>query len=172
MIAAAPRRVDWKAWLRAVERKRRQLARRVARPVPRKSAGRDGAADAAADHTQPADASDPPQRTGVEDRRYLALVTQVSFEMDGIVLGEHELADALSPSAARRPCRSRQAQRLRNHMAILRRIGWLVRRSQPLDARAVVRWYTSISCGLSSARLDGPSLCASPASSARSIPRT
>jgi hypothetical protein len=130
-------RVDWKAWLRSLERKRRLLVRRS-----------DG------HHDEPA----LPHYIEVGDRRYLARVTRVSFEMDGIESADHELTEALAPGAARKPFRSRQAQRLRNHIAILRRIGLLMRRCQPLDPRIVVRWYTSISCGLSSAQLDEPTL--------------
>jgi hypothetical protein len=154
--------VDWKAWLRTLDRKRRQLALLV-RPGRARLGGRGhlggrGRSDGDAQNGKPSDAPGPQQRPGHEDRRYLALVTRVSFEMDGIVMGEHELADALGRSPARRRCRSRQAQRLRNHVAILCRVGSLSRRGQPLEVGAVVRWYTSISCGLSSALLDAPTL--------------
>jgi len=130
-------RVDWKAWLRSLERKRRILARRKNERVEFQGL---------------------PQYLGIEDRQYLARVTRLSFEMDGIESGDHELTEALAPGAAGKPFRSRQAQRLRNHIAILRRIGLLMRHCQPLDPAIVVRWYTSISCGLSSAQLDEPTL--------------
>lgn len=131
-------RVDWKAWLRLLERKRRLLARR---------SDENGEIHAL-----------PHYATRIEDRQYLARVSRVSFEMDGIQSADHELVEALAPGAARKPFRSRQAQRLRNHIAILRRIGLLMRHCQPLDPGVVVRWYTSISCGLSSAQLDEPTL--------------
>jgi hypothetical protein len=137
LIRQAPARVDWKAWLRALERKRRLLARR---------------------NDEPGDVQCLPHYLGTEDRQYLARVTRVSFEMDGIESADHELSEALAPGANRKPFRSRQAQRLRNHIAILRRIGLLMRHCQPLDPGIVVRWYTSISCGLSSAQLDEPTL--------------
>jgi hypothetical protein len=136
-VRPASARVDWKAWLRALERKRRLLARR---------------------NDEPGDVQALPHYLGTDDRQYLARVTRVSFEMDGIESADHELTEALAPGAARKPFRSRQAQRLRNHIAILRRIGLLMRHCQPLDPGIVVRWYTSISCGLSSAQLDEPTL--------------
>jgi hypothetical protein len=127
----SPVPIDWKCWARGIERKRKALDRL-------------GAGNGNGRH-------------GVW-RFYLARVTRASFQLDGIDLPERAAADALAVGAAGRVCRSRQGQRLRNHVAILRRIGGMVRHGQPLSGGAVVRWYTSISCGLSSARLDGESL--------------
>jgi hypothetical protein len=90
-------------------------------------------------------------------------VTRASFRLDGIDLPEREVMDAVAAGAAGRESvgpgfRSRQGQRLRNHVAILRRIQQLVRRGHALTAATIVRWYTSVSCGLTSARLDAGSL--------------
>jgi hypothetical protein len=54
--------------------------------------------------------------------------------------------------------RSRSTQRIRNHVAILRRIEKSLRAGATLTSQSVVRWYTSISCGLSLASLDETSL--------------
>src|SRR5579862_3971027 len=72
-------RVDWKAWMRALERKRRLLARR---------------------NDEQGDVQTLPHYLGTEDRQYLARVTRVSFEMDGIESADHELTEALAPGAA------------------------------------------------------------------------
>ena len=91
-------------------------------------------------------------------RPYLARVTRAGFAMDGIDLSERTVVDALKVGGASRSCRPRQAQRLRNHVAILRRIHTTARRGEPLAAGTIVRWYTSVACGLSTAHLDVPSL--------------
>jgi hypothetical protein len=121
-------RVDWAAWLRLIERKRRA----VARP------------------TTPRPPAFPPDS-------YFAAATDASFRLDGIPLSAGDLTAALARGSANRACRSRLAQRLRNHVAILRHVELLIRRCQPVGSDDVVRWYTSVSCGLSSSRLDGPS---------------
>jgi hypothetical protein len=69
--------------------------------------------------------------------------------MDGVPLTPVEFDAALSRGAGPRACRTRSAQRARNHVAILRRVESLLRRSQPLQTSDVIRWYTSIACGLS-----------------------
>ncbi len=120
--------VNWKARLKAIDRKRRLLRRLAPKP----------ARDAMA--------------------RYLTRVTRASFLMDGIEISDHDITEAFARGAANRRFRSRQAQRLRNHMAILCRVKRLARRGHTLSASLVVRWYTSISCGLSSAQLDEPTL--------------
>ena len=81
-------------------------------------------------------------------RAYLAHVTRVSFEMDGMQVTEADGAAALSRGSAGRAFRSRQAQRLRNHVAILRRIETALRRGQTITAAVALRWYTSIASGL------------------------
>jgi hypothetical protein len=80
---------------------------------------------------------------------YFERATCVSFQMDGVPLAPEEFAAALARGAASRACRTRSAQRARNHVAILRCVESLLRRGQPLQTCDVVRWYTSIACGLS-----------------------
>src|SRR3954452_11868844 len=155
-----PPPIDWKSWCRTAERKRRawDRARPVATNAPANEIGSeegthgngDGSANGDADGRATAVAPPPPRLP----REYLARVTWASFRMEGIELSEREVTDAMAPGPAHRALRPRQGQRVRNHMAILRRIECHVRRGQPLNARSVVRWYTTISCGLTSAQLD------------------
>lgn len=78
---------------------------------------------------------------------FLEQATCVSFQMDGLPLSAGEFKAAVARTGG--ACRTRSTQRARNHVAILRRIESLVRRGQPLQSGDVVRWYTSIACGLS-----------------------
>ncbi len=75
--------------------------------------------------------------------------TYVSFKLEDLDIHENEVADALRSSARMRAFRGPRTLRIRNHVAILRSAELLVRRGHPLKADAVVRWYTSIGCGLS-----------------------
>ncbi len=86
-LRPAAGRVDWKAWLRSLERKRRLLVRRK---------------------DEPGDVPALPHYVWTYDRQYLARVTRVSFEMDGIESADHELTEALAPGAAGKSFRSRQ----------------------------------------------------------------
>jgi hypothetical protein len=79
---------------------------------------------------------------------YVERATCASFQMDGVPLAAAEFQTALA-RVGTRGCRSRAAQRVRNHVAILRRIESLLARPQPLQTADVVRWYTSIASGLS-----------------------
>jgi hypothetical protein len=79
---------------------------------------------------------------------YFERATCVSFRMDGVPLAGGEFRAALARVGAR-GCRSRAAQRVRNHVAILRRIETLLARGRPLQSADLVRWYTSIASGLS-----------------------
>src|SRR3954454_17909621 len=164
---APPPPIDWKSWCRAAERKRRAWDR--ARPVATGAAANgngseqgahgngdgnangDGDGDGRATAVAPPPPPPPPRRL---PREYLARVTWASFRMEGIELSEREVTDAMAPGPAHRALRPRQGQRVRNHMAILRGIECHARRGQPLSACSVVRWYTTISCGLTSAQLD------------------
>jgi hypothetical protein len=85
---------------------------------------------------------------------YLAAVTLSSFQLEGIPLNPAEVTQAVSHGAARKGFRSRSSQRIRNHVAILRRIEMSLRAGATLTSQTVIRWYTSISCGLSLAALD------------------
>ncbi len=119
---------DWPQWLRQTERRRR-LANR-AHP-----------ASAAAFWTG-----------------YYLAATEASFRLDGLDLPPGDLAAALARGGAAQVFRSRQQQRVRNHVAILRHVEALLRRGGTLKAGDVVRWYTSIACGLSTTQLDEPTL--------------
>src|SRR5687768_2519832 len=70
--------------------------------------------------------------------------------------GERAPAAALARGGAARAFRSRQQQRVRNHVAILRHLESLLRRGGTLKSPDVVRWYTSVACGLSTTQLDEP----------------
>lgn len=87
---------------------------------------------------------------------YFVRATWVSFLLDDIELSQQDVQAALAQGPERRPFRSRQVQRLRNHAAILHHVENYLRRQQPITPAIVVRWYTSISAGLSTAPLDGP----------------
>jgi len=117
-------RIDWVRWLRLIQRKRRMASR------------------ADSPHAAP-----PPVQ-------YFAAVTLSSFQLEGIPLNPTEVTQAVSHGAAGKSFRSRSTQRIRNHVAILRRIEKSLRAGATLTSQSVVRWYTSISCGLSSAALD------------------
>jgi hypothetical protein len=79
---------------------------------------------------------------------YFERATCVSFQMDGVPLTPAEYRQALATRGSR-ACRARSAQRARNHVAILRRVESLLWHGRPLQPRDVIRWYTSIACGLS-----------------------
>ena len=85
---------------------------------------------------------------------YFSRSTYASFRLDGLQTTEAEVAQALARGSAARACRSRLAQRVRNHVAVLRHVERLLRRGEPLQARHVIRWYTSIASGLSSGGID------------------
>ncbi|MEZ0267079.1 MAG: hypothetical protein ACAI43_20295, partial [Phycisphaerae bacterium] len=83
--------------------------------------------------------------------------TWASFRLDGIDVDLDQVADAVAAADSARPTllRSRQAQRLRNHAAILRHIETDLRRAQALTPDGVLRWYTAVSAGLSTTDIDG-----------------
>jgi hypothetical protein len=124
--------VDWSAWLRLIERRRRLLRRHHAPTAGRRAARLAG--------------------------EHLAALTYASFRLDGLDLTEAEVSRALARAAATRSLPSRQSQRIRNHVAILRRVESALRLGQPLKTAAVVRWYTSVSCGLCLSSLDGAAI--------------
>ena len=121
--------IDWPAFLRRIERKRR-LLRRL-----------DGAAP-----SLPLD--------------YYARATYVSFRLDA----HHDLReqdvraalglDDLSTDRSPLQLRSRLSQRLRNHAAILHHIESALRNNRPLTPGDVIRWYTTVSAGLSTNALN------------------
>lgn len=125
--APAMQAVDWSAWLRQVERKRRLISRLS---PPRELVHREFSAT------------------------FSAQLTIASFRLDGLDVAEDQVHEAVNAAPGRRPFRSRLSQRLRNHLAILCGIGRLLAAGRALKAGAVVRWYTSISCGLCNTSLD------------------
>ena len=116
--------IDWPQWIRDTERKRRLIAA---------------------------------QTNGVSCcfwSTYYALATDASFRLDGLELPREHLESALARGAARKAIRSRQQQRVRNHVGILRHLERLLSTGGPLKGDDVLRWYTSIACGLSTTRPD------------------
>ena len=85
---------------------------------------------------------------------YYLRATWSSFRLDGIDVVEEEVRSALSQTSAGHALRSRQSQRLRNHAAILHHIETDLRQAAPLTTGVVIRWYTTISAGLSTAGLN------------------
>jgi hypothetical protein len=122
-----PPAINWSQWLRTTERKRRQLERREGRASRASRAFLDG---------------------------YYVAATDCSFRLEGLVLHDADLTAALTPGWARRSLGGRQQQRVRNHVAILRSIEHMLGREDALKLNDVVRWYTSVACGLSTTRLD------------------
>lgn len=84
--------------------------------------------------------------------------TLSSFRLEGIDATEADLDEAITPTRNRRLFRSRQRTRLRNHLAILLATERLLGKRQPLKAAHVLRWYTVISSGLSTASLALPEM--------------
>ena len=80
---------------------------------------------------------------------WLARITYSSFKLENLSITERDVAEALSSGAGRRALRPPQLLRIRNHVAILRHVQRSAARGGPLKLSMVVRWYTSISCGLS-----------------------
>jgi hypothetical protein len=117
-------RILWPAWLRTIERMRRLLSK-----------------------------SKSPRRAPLPVE-YYAAITFASFRLDGIEVTEAQIAQALARGPASRGVRTRLTLRIRNHISILRRIEAAVRVGESLKGQTVIRWYTSISCGLSTTALD------------------
>src|SRR5438067_7473165 len=82
--------INWDAWSRHIESKRRRLGKVESTTRPFSS------------------------------RAYLAEITYISFRLDGLDVSEAQVHDALATGRDRRTVRSRQAQRIRNHVALLR----------------------------------------------------
>ena len=123
----APAPADFKRLLRALERKRRLQSRALTEA----RAGR---------------------RAPLPD--FYERATFASFRLDGLDVSAAEVCKALAHGAAARACRPVSAQRIRNHVAILRHIERLIRSGRPLGGRTVIRGYTSVACGLSGGWID------------------
>jgi hypothetical protein len=79
--------------------------------------------------------------------------TLESFRLEGIDLSEADLDHAQAPTRDRRAFRTRTLQRVRNHLAILLSLERCLCRRQSVKTQQIVRWYTSVSSGLSTASL-------------------
>ena len=121
-------RIDWPRWLRVIQRKRRMATK--------------------PDTT----------RRAAPSADYFAIATLRSFQLEGIPLNQSEFTHALARGWAGKELHSRTHQRVRNHVAILRRIELSLRAGATITSQTVLRWYTSISCGLSLAALDESSM--------------
>ena len=84
-----------------------------------------------------------------------ATATFTSFSLEGLDVSQADIDAALTTGPLRRAFRARQFQRIRNHVAILRLLDRSLRRGDPLRPHTVLRWYTSVSCGLSTMQLTG-----------------
>jgi len=85
---------------------------------------------------------------------YFGRATYSSFRLEGLDVNQQEVWESLGGGNGRPMLRSRQAQRMRNHAAILHHIEGDLRSGLPLRTEGVVRWYTGISAGLSTTGLD------------------
>jgi hypothetical protein len=115
--------INWGSWLRGTDRKRR-LLHRTDQPF--------------CQHLPSA---------------YFARATYSSFRLDGIETDEHDVLAALATGRHRQGLRSRAAQRIRNHVSILRHIESAVRIGESLKTQVVIRWYTTVGSGLINAGL-------------------
>ncbi|MGE5610602.1 MAG: hypothetical protein ACM359_15235 [Bacillota bacterium] len=91
-------------------------------------------------------------------KQLLVDLTVSSFRMDHLRISEREVGEAFGCGAEGRAFRIRPILRIRNHAAILIHMDRMVRRGQELRAETAVRWYTSISCGLSTAQVEASQL--------------
>lgn len=90
-------------------------------------------------------------RPPVVPSTHLAEVTRASFCLDGIDLGQRAARAAIAIGSATRTLDSPNVQRLRGHVAILRRIERLSRWRQSLLPREVFRWHAALAHGLPTA---------------------
>ena len=84
----------------------------------------------------------------------IADATLASFCLDGLNVALADVNAALATGVNRRVFRARQSQRVRNHVAIIRSLDRSLARQFPLRSEHVLRWYTSISSGLSMTHLN------------------
>src|SRR5258706_1068013 len=121
--AIAASEINWEAWSRQIESKRRRLGKLE------------------------------PAAQLFSSRQSLAEATFISFCLEGLDVSEAQVTSALAIGRERRAVRSRQDQRIRNHVAILREIDAQLAAGQPIRPESIVRWYASISSGLCPADL-------------------
>ena len=87
-------------------------------------------------------------------RQALVELTLASFRMEQIATDYQEIAHALARTPNCTGLRSPHLLRIRNHIAILLRIDQALARREDLQPMGVLRWYTSLSRGLSIAGVD------------------
>lgn len=131
-LAKVAIRIDWPRWLRVIQRKRRIASK--------------------------PDASRDTSRLTPPPADYFAIATLRSFQLEGIPLNQSEFTHAMARGWGTKALRSRTDQRVRNHVAILRRIESSLHAGVTLTSQTVLRWYTSISCGLSLAAPDATTM--------------
>ncbi|HZZ41322.1 MAG TPA: hypothetical protein VFE58_00155 [Tepidisphaeraceae bacterium] len=85
---------------------------------------------------------------------YFCEATYSSFALADMNIVPAQVAEAVDACSTRRTFRSRQNQRIRNHIAILHQIESILEFRRHLSVDTILRWYTSISCGLSTYPLD------------------
>jgi hypothetical protein len=85
---------------------------------------------------------------------YFLSATYSSFALADMNIAPSQVTEAVEASPTRRTFRSRQNQRIRNHIAILHQIETLLQFRHHLSVDTILRWYTSISCGLSTYPLE------------------
>lgn len=81
-------------------------------------------------------------------------VTLVSFRLERMRIGEAEVVECLLKGGVRGDLRSRQAQMVRNHVAILRHIELCLARASSVEPSVVLGWYASLCGGLAATGLD------------------
>jgi len=89
-----------------------------------------------------------PQRPHSLPASYFVEATYSSFRQEGIDLHPTEVSSALVHGKNHHALRSRIAQRIRNHAAILHTIENSIRLGESLKMSDVTRWYTSLGTGL------------------------
>ena len=82
---------------------------------------------------------------------HLTAVSRASFCLDGIDISPRNAQAAVDNDSGGRTLGSRHAQRMRGHVAILRRIERLGRRQVALLPGEVFRWHAALACGLPTA---------------------
>jgi hypothetical protein len=86
-------------------------------------------------------------------RPQLLRIALASFRLEGIAIESTLAEDAAATRSRRGGVRTRLAQRLRTHLAILLRIERSLRRVEPLKSGSVLHWYTLLAHGLSTTML-------------------
>lgn len=83
-----------------------------------------------------------------------ARTTRASLRLDGLEVGEAAVVEAMVKGGMRCDLRSRLAQMVRTHVAILFRIEQALRRDHSLKPATVLGWYASLCAGLPTPAFD------------------